>query len=113
MPAGDDGLMSLDKTIRNCQCENASQHSSNPALILHFLGQNIYSRDALKAGASGFYATFTLRSSRSKTTTDVNLILGGFHDDMSGMAFLFLMVFSALRTRGKNIRGDDIPQRGG
>lgn len=103
VPAGDDGLMSLGKTIRNCQWENASQHqhSSISALILHFLQQNIYSR----YGDSHFYDTFTPQSKWSETTTDANLILGGFHD-LSGMVFLFLMVLSALGTGGNNIFSD-------
>lgn len=42
VPAGDDGLMCNYKTIRNCQWENASQHSIESALILHFPGQRIY-----------------------------------------------------------------------
>lgn len=42
VPAGDDGLMCNHKTIRNCQWENASQHSIESALILHFPGQRIY-----------------------------------------------------------------------
>lgn len=42
VPAGDDGLMSHRKTIRNCQWENTSQRSINSDLILHFPQQNIY-----------------------------------------------------------------------
>ncbi len=42
VPAGDDGLMSHHKTIRNCQWENTSHRSIVSALILHFLEKNIY-----------------------------------------------------------------------
>lgn len=110
VPAGDDGLMSHRKTIRNCQWENTSRRSIVSALILHFLEQNIY---ILCAESRPFwiYDTFMSLANWSKTTTDVNLILGGFDDGMSGMKSIFLNGVCTLGVLIKNISHKTAPIR--